>query len=136
LMKEKNKDSALLHEAGEIFMIRKNWQMAVEAFSGANDLNTNDVMSHYYLGLSYLNLKKFNKSYEHFKNTIELKPDFADAYYQIGLIAEKEKDWRKAKDFYEKTLSILPNHLESLKAIKRIYKITTFAAGTYDGTNN
>ncbi len=51
---------------------------------------------------------------------IELKPDFADAYYRLGVIAEKEQNWEKAQSLYEKTLNILPDHLDSLKALKKI----------------
>jgi len=121
LIKEKNVNINILHEAGQTFIINKNWKMAARAFSRLVELESNEPMFHYYLGLCYLNLKKVNKAKDSFKSTIKLEPDFADAYYRLGLIAEKEQDWKKAKKLYEKTISILPNHLESLKALKKVY---------------
>jgi tetratricopeptide (TPR) repeat protein len=120
LMREKNNEIIFFREAGENFIIWKNWKMATKAFSKVIDSYPDDVMSYYYLGLSYLSLKKLNKANEYLEKVIELKPDFAEAYYRLGLIAEKEKNWRKAKSLYEKTINILPNHLDSLKAIKKI----------------
>jgi len=120
LMKEEDNEITFFQEAGEIFVIRKNWRMAAEAFSKIIDSNPDNIMSYYYLGISYLNLKRLIKANEYFEKGIELKPDFADAYFRLGFIAEKDKNWEKAKSLYEKTLNILPNHLDSLKALKKI----------------
>ena len=103
-------------------MVYKNWKKAVDAYNKViNDDQINE-MDFYYLGLSYWNLKRYEKAKSCFEKTIELKSDFADAYYRLGFIAEKEKNWEKAQDFYEKTLNTLPNHLESLIALKNINK--------------
>jgi tetratricopeptide (TPR) repeat protein len=120
LMKKENHENTFIREAGEIFMISKNWKMASQALSKVTDSNPGDVMGHYYLGLSYLNLKKHIKANLCFERAIELKPDFADAYFRLGFIAEKEKNWKKAQSLYEKAINILPNHLDSLKALKKI----------------
>ena len=90
-MKEENNEINFLYEAGEIFIICKNWKMAVEAFSKVTDSNPDDVMGYYYLSLSYLGLKKLIKANKCLERVTELKPDFADAYYRLGFIAEKEK---------------------------------------------
>ena len=120
LMKDKNNRISFFREAGEKFIISKNWKMAVEAFSKVVDSNPDDHMSYYYLGLSCFHLKKLVKANGYLDKAIELKPDFADAYYQLGVIAEKEQNWKKAQSLYEKTLNILPDHLYSLKALKKI----------------
>jgi len=122
IIKEKNLNPDFLSEAGATFIACKNWEMAEVVFAKVIDLNPGDVMSCYYLGLSYLNLKKFSKANEYFERVIKLEPEFADAYYQIGLIAEKEHEWKKAKFFYEKAINMLPNHVNSLKALYRIYE--------------
>ena len=120
LMKDKNNKISFFHEAGEKFIISKNWEMAFEAFSKVIDSNPNDHLSYYYLGLSCFHLEKLQKANGYLDKAIELKPDFADAYYLLGVIAEKEQNWKKAQSFYEKTLNILPDHLDSLKALKKI----------------
>jgi len=122
LVREENNEIIFYREAGKLFGTRKNWKMAAEAFSRVIDSNPDDLMACYYLGLSYINIKKLNKANQCLERVTELKPDFADAYYRLGIIAEKEKNWEKAKILYEKTLNILPNHLESLKALKNITK--------------
>jgi len=120
LMKDKNNKISFFREAGEKFIISKNWEMAVEAFSKVIDSNPDDHLSYYYLGLSYIHLKKLAKAKEYLEKVIELKPDFADAYYRLAIIAEKEQNWEKAQSLYEKTLNILPDHSDSLKALKKI----------------
>ncbi len=120
LRKDKDNKISFFREAGKKFIISKNWEMAVEAFSKVVDSNPDDHMSYYYLGLSCIHLKKLVKANGYLDKAIELKPDFADAYYRLGIIAEKEQNWKKAQSFYEKTLNILPDHLDSLKALKKI----------------
>ncbi len=120
LMKDKNNKLSFFREAGEKFIISKNWEMATKAFSKVVDSNPNDHLSYYYLGLSCIHLKKLAKAKGYLDKTIELKPDFADAYYRLGVIAEKEQNWKKAQSLYKKTIHILPDHLDSLKALKKI----------------
>ncbi len=120
LMKDKNNKISFFREAGEKFIISKNWEMAIEAFSKVINSNPDDHLSYYYLGLSCFHLKKLSKANEYFERVIELKPDFADAYYRLGVLAEKEQNWKKAQSLYEKTINILPDHLDSLKALKKI----------------
>ncbi len=120
LMKDKNNKISFFHEAGEKFIISKNWEMAFGTFSKIVDSNPNDHLSYYYLGLSCIHLKKLAKAKGYLDKAIELNPFFADAYYRLGIIAEKEQKWEKAQSFYEKTLNILPDHLDSLKALKKI----------------
>jgi len=120
LMKYQNNKISLFREAGEKFIISKNWEMAVEAFSKVVDSNPNDHLSYYYLGLGHIHLKKLAKAKGYLDKAIELKPDFADAYYRLGIIAEKEQNWKKAQSLYEKTINISPDHSDSLKALKKI----------------
>ncbi len=120
LMKDKNNKISFFREAGEKFIISKNWEMAVEAFSKVVDSNPDDHLSYYYLGLSCIHLKKLVKAKGYLDKAIELNPDFADAYYRLGVIAEKEQNWKKAQSLYEKTINISPDHSDSLKALKKI----------------
>ena len=122
LLNEKNYETAFLREAGDFFINNGYWKMAVEAHSKLIVLHPDNSMTHYYLGLGYLKLKKLNDAQKCFERATKLKPDFADAYFQLGVIAEKMNEWERAQSFYEKTINILPNHLDSLKALKRIYK--------------
>jgi len=120
LMKDKNNKISFFREAGKKFIISKNWEMAVKAFSKVIESNPDDHLSYYYLGLSCIHLKKLAKAKEYLDMAIELKPDFADAYYRLGIIAEKEQNWEKAQSLYKKTVNISPDHLDSLKALKKI----------------
>ncbi len=120
LMKDKNNKISFFREAGEKFIISKNWEMAVETFSKVVDSNPDDHMSYYYLGLSCIHLKKLMKAKGYLDKAIELNPDFADAYYRLGILAEKEQNWKKAQSLYEKTINISPDHSDSLKALKKI----------------
>lgn len=120
LRKDKDNKISFFREAGGKFIIGKNWEMAVEAFSKVVDSNPNDHLSYYYLGLSCIHLKKLATAKGYLDKAIELKPDFADAYYRLGVIAEEEQNWKKAESLYEKTVNILPDHLDSLKALKKI----------------
>ena len=103
LMNEGNQEPNFFREAGEKFLIWNNWKKSAEAFSRVIDSNPNDIMSYYYLGLSYLGLKKLDKAKQCFEEVIILNKDFADAYYQLGLIEEKKKNLKKAQILYENT---------------------------------
>ncbi|NQT81097.1 MAG: tetratricopeptide repeat protein [Candidatus Aminicenantes bacterium] len=120
LIKKENNELNFLREAGENFISWKNWKMAAEVLSKAADSNPDDIMSNYYLGQCHLKSKRLSKANQCFEKVIKLKSDFADAYFRLGFIAEKKKNWNKAQSYYEKTISILPNHLECLKALKKI----------------
>jgi len=118
---EKGSDIAFLQEAGEKFIIFKNWEMAVKSLSAITDINQRDSMDYYYLGLSYFNLDKLDHAKFYFEKAAALTPDFADVYYWLGQIARKSKKWKEAKEYFEKALNILPNHLECLKALHEMY---------------
>jgi tetratricopeptide (TPR) repeat protein len=122
LENNKTNEIAFLQEAGEVFIIAKNWKMAAVAFQRIIDSNQSDTMDNYFLGLSYLNLNKFVQAKFYFQNVIDSYPDFADVYYRFGLIAEKNKDWQEAKKYYKKAINILPNHIECLKSLHYIYE--------------
>jgi len=72
LMKNKNNKISFFREAGEKFIISKNWEMAVEAFSKVVDSNPDDHLSYYYLGLSCIHLKKLAKAKGYLDKAIEL----------------------------------------------------------------
>ena len=120
LEKKARSNVAFIYEAGERFIIYRNWKMAKKAFSMVADSNEGDTMGYYYLGLSYLNLNELDHAKFSFEKVVNLSPDFADAYYRLGLIAKKGKKWIEAKEYFEKALNILPNHLECLKALHEI----------------
>lgn len=120
-IKSNTLESNMLGEAGLLFMKRENWDMALKVYSEMLGQNLNDPINHYYLGLIYLKLKRWRKAVNSFELVVELNPEFADAYYQMGYIAERENNLTKAMQLYQKTISILPNHLDSLKAFKRLY---------------
>jgi len=114
---EVRSDIASLQEAGEKFIIYKNWEMAVKAFNAITDVNQGDSMDYYYLGLSYFNLDKLDHAKFSFEKAVHLRQDFADVYYWLGQIEKERKQWKEAKEYFKKALDILPNHLECLKAV-------------------
>jgi len=88
---------------GDIFMARKMYREAIEAFREGP--NNNAILMNK-IGIAYhqlLQMKQARKSYE---QAIKLKPDYVEALNNIGTVYYAEKSFRRAISWYNKALKI------------------------------
>ena len=121
-LKESINDVKLLKKIEAFFLEKENWKCLKLASEKILLLDSGDLDSLYYAGLSHLNLNELEKSKEFFERIVSLRPDFADVYYRLGLIYLKKKNYDKAEKLFEQAIEILPNHLDALLRLKWIYE--------------
>ncbi len=74
-------------EKGLIFAnVHKNKE-AIDIFKKELEKNPEDPNIHYYIGVSYFNLKEYDKAAEKFQTALKIKPDFPDAHLQLAVIS-------------------------------------------------
>ena len=77
-------------------------------------IDPSNVISHYNVGLIFLNQKKIHKASEHFEKAANLCQDDPDILYRYANTLYKLAKYHKAVEQYEKTLKLDPNHVSSL----------------------
>ena len=100
--------------------------MRESKFSLAKNLLTKIDHSRYPRSLYYLALieqhnERWTESLQFLQAIIQHIPDFADAYYRQGLAYNHLQQTEEAERLFRTALSILPKHLESLKALQKLY---------------
>src|SRR6476660_8515630 len=61
---------------------------------------------YYYIGLIYLNLKRYDEAEKEFSKCIRLDPQNSNCLYSLGVVAEEQKQTYKAAQYYETALNI------------------------------
>ncbi len=117
---------------GEIYYFDRNFKQAMKYFKQSLDIDTNQAIIHYYLGVCYANLYKseiidsLKKEYKelakfHYKRAIELQSDLEQAYYGLAMfyyVAEERYD--DALKLLDQVLDINPEYLSALYVKRQI----------------
>jgi len=77
-------NSDAYYNLGEIHFAKNNYENAIYYFKKAINANENHVWSHYWLALSYDNIKKWDKAINSYQNFIDYAPEI---YYEHRLKA-------------------------------------------------
>ncbi len=59
---------------------------AIEVFKKELAKTPEDANIHYYMGISYFNLKEYDKAISRFDTALGIKPDFSDAHLHLAVI--------------------------------------------------
>ena len=114
-------DSESLIVLGRYYLGEGQYDAAIQVFEKVKE---SILWREYYLGRAFQGLNQYAKAEEYFRKAIEIEPGFADAYYRLGTCVENEGALDTAREFYEKTIDLLPNHLDGLRALLRMHKLT------------
>jgi len=103
---------------GQIQTLKRDWGKAKKYFKDVLQINENDFLAMYYLGICYRESGKFKafllrrrdwgKSERYFKAVIQARPGFRDVQYQYGLLERYRNHFFKAVDWGEKQLDQNP----------------------------
>jgi len=113
-LKQNLSNSELLTRLADFFAEQEDWEHLKLTCEKILEISPKDLIAHYLLGLSFLNLNELTESENVFVQLTCLSSNFADAYYRLGLIYLKRKQYDKAINMFEKAVAILPNHLDAL----------------------
>lgn len=90
---------------GDIFMARKMYREAVEAYREAG---TSAVMVNK-IGIAYHQMLELDQAQRHYERAIKMSPAYSEAINNLGTIYYAKKSYRKAVGQYKKALKVSPN---------------------------
>ncbi len=92
----------------------------VEQFKQLIELEPNDPVLHYGLGMEYQRLGAFVAAAEEFRRTTELKPDYSAAYRELGKALERLDQNQEAASTYRKGLEVAKQNgdLQTMREIE------------------
>ena len=69
------------------------------------------MVTHFYLGMAYKDLKKYEKAIEAFKQSQKINATLTEAHYQIAQIQMVQKNRNSALDAIESAIKSAPTNL-------------------------
>ena len=122
------------YQKGIKFYNQRNFKSAISYFKKAIKNNENIEESYFFLGLSYINLKKYREAYHLSSKTIELykkkineNPNDINAYYRLGYVYELmsfvpgKNYFKKAISYFEKAQNLNPKDVGLVENIAFCY---------------
>jgi tetratricopeptide (TPR) repeat protein len=101
---------------GRLRVMRKNYEGAIEPLTAAVNIHPNSADANYYLGESYLQIKKGSKAVGYLNEAIKLDPvGKADAHLRLATLYNAVGMKDKAAVEYEAFLKVKPNYPERKK---------------------
>lgn len=89
---------------GEYYVKNSNFRKAERNLRRAKSGYYNDRMLNFYLGLSSLELNKFDQAHKYFRRMIELDPQEASPYYNIAVTYAREGKTKEAIEWLREAI--------------------------------
>jgi len=83
-------------------------ELAITPAKKIIDLEPKNEMNHYYLGLTYFKLQRYDEAVAAFQQGLAIKPDFSHAWFQIGSSQFNQKKYKEAAAAYKKYTEFAP----------------------------
>jgi tetratricopeptide (TPR) repeat protein len=93
---------------GDVYMARKMYREAIEAYSEALRVTANPVVWNK-MGIAYHQLMELDTAKRHYETAIKLNREYAEAINNLGALYYAKKNYRRAIKEYRKALKINPN---------------------------
>ncbi|MCX6568836.1 MAG: tetratricopeptide repeat protein [Candidatus Aminicenantes bacterium] len=92
-----------------IYDVAGKYDLAITPAKKIIELEPNNEMNHYYLGLTYFKLQKYDEAIAAFQQGLAVKPDFAHAWFQIGSAYFNQKKYNESAAAYKKYAELAPD---------------------------
>ncbi|SVD92930.1 uncharacterized protein METZ01_LOCUS445784 [marine metagenome] len=96
----------------DVFRLRGEPDQAIRLLEKSLKLNGPGIATQFNLGMSYKDLKKFEKAIKAFKKSLEINPALNEAHYQIAQIKLVQKNQDSALKSIESAIKSDPSNLE------------------------
>ena len=96
-------------QAFRIYDVAGKYELAIKPAKKIIDLEPKDEMNHYFLGLTYFKLQKYDEAIAAFEQGLAVKPDFPHAWFQIGSAYFNQKKYKEAAAAYKKYTELTPD---------------------------
>lgn len=101
-------DPKAVEQRGDLYMVRKFYPEAVEAYRRLTALQPNTALAHNKLGIAYHQVQNFDAAKRSYRRAIQLNPKYAEALNNLAAIEYAQKNYRSAILTYLKALAISP----------------------------
>lgn len=98
---------------GESYFMAGKIDKAIDEFKKLLEVDTS-ARSYAFLGLSYLNLGRFDEAKQYFQQGVKLDPHNSLCLFNLGFIAERQGDSTGAEALFQETLRSDPNFPDAL----------------------
>ncbi len=115
------KASTLAWRKGVVYLLRGDYDEAVEELEHAVDLDPSFVSARVDLSVAYANDGRFRKARRLLERSIELYPQELSFRYNLGRLYHRQEDWGNALRHLNAALSITPGHVESLWLVADVH---------------
>lgn len=88
---------------GDIFMARKMYREAIEAF---REGSTKDPVLWNKTGIAYHQMLQLDQALKNYQQAVKLKPDYIEALNNIGTVYYAKKSYRRSISWYNKALKL------------------------------
>jgi len=100
----------LSHEKrADIYMARKMYREAVDAYSKAIDEQPRSARLHNKIGISFHHQMMFGQAKRHYERASEVDQKYSQAINNLGAVYYAEKRFKRAQKAYQKALKITPD---------------------------
>jgi tetratricopeptide (TPR) repeat protein len=106
---------------GVAYRERDDYDIAIECYNKAIQLDPNDIDAYMNLGEIYFAISEYNKAIGYFKKIIQINPKFIHAYCMLGEIYASRQNFDEAIRFFEKAIQMHPSRTELYTRLGNIY---------------
>ena len=117
---QKNPEKLL--EQGVKKLQQEDYLGALETFTEAIRLDSNNANSYYLRGITCSQLKSYQRAIEDYKQATRLNPNFAEAYFKQGVAYSKLENLEKALESYNQVIRLNPDFITAYANRGSIYK--------------
>lgn len=128
---------------GNVFMQKKLYPQAVEAYTQALKISPNGPHSHVYFSnraAALLSMKQFGDAIVDSERSLALKPDYGKAHARLGLAHFLSGNYRPAMEAYTVSLKYDPHNASSKsyleKAAQRLAESSSGGSAGHNSNNN
>jgi len=116
------KNPEKLVEQGVKKLQQEDYLGALETFTEAIRLDSNNADIYYVRGITCSQLKSYQRAVEDYKQAIRLNPNFTEAYFKRGVAYSKLENLEKALESYNQVIRLNPNIIAAYANRGSIYK--------------
>ena len=106
--------------AGDYYHM-KDYPHAVASYQSALELDPQNSMASYYLGVSQLATGNLAGAEHSFQRTLALDPASFESAYNLGVVYTREKQAEPAIQAFQRAVQILPNYADAHEALGELY---------------
>jgi tetratricopeptide (TPR) repeat protein len=107
---------------GEMEIAQGRWEEAANTFQTLLQNHPGEEEPQFFLGLTYLQLRRYPQALEIFKKIIQAHPKSDRAYYYLGKLHLAQKQYERAQKAFQETVQLNPLHEGGYLGLGFIYE--------------